>query len=84
MKLTRHGEEDDLLVGPLFRGIVVDGDATGGNVTALLGPWDVPRTVSEAILRHCPIHRYLLEDHVTGKRVTWLESSHVGQIISVG
>lgn len=49
-KLTRHGEEDHLLVGPLFRGIVVDGDAAGGHVTALLGPWDIPETRSAMLL----------------------------------
>jgi hypothetical protein len=45
-RLTGYSKEDDLLVGPFFRGIVVDGDAAGGIVSAFLGPWDVPMTVS--------------------------------------
>lgn len=42
MELTRHREENDLLVGPLLRGIVVDGDATGCDIAALLGKRNVP------------------------------------------
>lgn len=42
--LTRHGEEDDLLVGPLFGGIVADGNAAGGDVAGLRRVWDVPTT----------------------------------------
>lgn len=45
-RLTGHSEEDNLLVGPFFRGIVIDGDAAGGIVSTLLRPWDVPKTVS--------------------------------------
>lgn len=38
---TGNGEQDDLLVGPLLRGIVIDGDAAGGNFTTFLVPWNV-------------------------------------------
>lgn len=38
---TRKGEEDDLLVGPLLGGVVVDGDTTGSDVALLLSPGDV-------------------------------------------
>lgn len=39
--LTRQSKEDDFLVGPLFRGIVLDGNAAGRDVGPLLRPWDV-------------------------------------------
>lgn len=39
---TREGEEDDLLVGPLLGGVVVDGDTAGGDLALVLRPGDVP------------------------------------------
>lgn len=39
--LTRHREEDDLLVGPLFGGIVVNRNTAGGDFAGLLGVGDV-------------------------------------------
>lgn len=38
---TGEGEEDDLLVGPLLGGVVVDGDTARGDLALLLGPGDV-------------------------------------------
>lgn len=38
---TGEGEEDNLLVGPLLGGVVVDGDTAGGDVALLLSPGDV-------------------------------------------
>lgn len=38
---TGKREEDDLLVGPLLGGVVVDGDTTGSDVALLLRPGDV-------------------------------------------
>lgn len=39
---TGEGEEDDLLVGPLLGGEVVDGDTARGDLALVLGPGDVP------------------------------------------
>lgn len=39
---TGQREEDDLLVGPLLRSVVVDGDTARGDLRLLLGPGDVP------------------------------------------
>lgn len=41
-ELTRHREQDDLLVRPFFRGIVVDRYAAGGDLALIFRPWDVP------------------------------------------
>lgn len=38
---TGEGEEDDLLVGPLLGGVVVDRDTTSGDLALVLGPGDV-------------------------------------------
>ena len=38
---TGQSEEDDLLVGPLLGGVVVDGDTARGDLASLLGPGDV-------------------------------------------
>ena len=38
---TGEGEDDDLLVGPLLGGVVVNGDTAGSDVTLLLSPGDV-------------------------------------------
>lgn len=38
---TGEGEEDDLLVGPLLGGVVVDGDTARGDLALLLRPGDV-------------------------------------------
>lgn len=38
---TGQSEEDDLLVGPLLGGVVVDGDTARGDLGLLLGPGDV-------------------------------------------
>ena len=38
---TGEGEEDDLLVGPLLGGVVVDGDTASGDFALLLGVGDV-------------------------------------------
>lgn len=38
---TGEGEEDDLLVGPLLGGVVVDGDTASSDLALLLGPGDV-------------------------------------------
>lgn len=38
---TGEGEEDDLLVGPLLGGVVVDGDTAGGDLALLLAVGDV-------------------------------------------
>lgn len=38
---TGEGKEDDLLVGPLLGGVVVDGDTASGDVALLLGVGDV-------------------------------------------
>lgn len=38
---TGEGEEDDLLVGPLLGGVVVDGDTAGGDLALFLRPGDV-------------------------------------------
>jgi hypothetical protein len=38
---TGEGEEDDLLVGPLLAGVVVNGDTAGGDLALVLGPGDV-------------------------------------------
>lgn len=38
---TGKREEDNLLVGPLLGGVVVDGDTAGGDVSLLLSPGDV-------------------------------------------
>lgn len=38
---TGQSEEDDLLVGPLLGGLVVDGDTARGDLAGLLGPGDV-------------------------------------------
>ena len=38
---TGEGEEDDLLVGPLLGGVVVDGDTARGDFALLLGVGDV-------------------------------------------
>ena len=38
---TGEGEEDDLLVGPLLGGFVVDGDTARGDFRVLRGPGDV-------------------------------------------
>lgn len=43
---TGKGEEDDLLVGPLLGGVVVDGDTAGGDLALVLGPGDVAVLVS--------------------------------------
>lgn len=43
---TGEGEEDDLLVGPLLGGVVVDGDTAGGDLALVLGPGDVAVLVS--------------------------------------
>lgn len=48
---TGEGEEDDLLVGPLLGGVVVDGDTTSGDVALLLGVGDV--AVERWDVRHC-------------------------------
>lgn len=42
---TGDGEKHDLLVGPFLGGIVVNGDATGSDITAVLCPWNIPITV---------------------------------------
>jgi hypothetical protein len=44
---TRKSEDDDLLVGPLLGGVVVDGDTASGDVALLLSPWDVPIMVDQ-------------------------------------
>jgi ribosomal 30S subunit maturation factor RimM len=38
---TGQSEEDDLLVGELLGGVVVDGDTASGDIAGLLGPGDV-------------------------------------------
>jgi hypothetical protein len=38
---TGQSEEDDLLVGPLLGGVVVDGNTARGDLACLLGPGDV-------------------------------------------
>lgn len=38
---TGKSEEDDLLVGPLLGGVVVDGDTASSDLTLVLGPGDV-------------------------------------------
>jgi hypothetical protein len=38
---TGKSEEDDLLVGPLLGGVVVDGDTARGDLAGLLRPGDV-------------------------------------------
>ena len=38
---TGNGEQDDLLVGPLLRGVVRLGNAAGGHALGFLGPWNV-------------------------------------------
>jgi hypothetical protein len=38
---TGQSEEDDLLVGELLGGVVVDGDTARGDLAGLLGPGDV-------------------------------------------
>lgn len=43
---TGQSEEDDLLVGELLGGVVVDGDTAGGDLARLLGPGDVAGMVS--------------------------------------
>lgn len=40
---TRDGEEHDFLVRPLLAGVVVDGDATRGDLVFLRGVGDVAR-----------------------------------------
>jgi hypothetical protein len=43
---TGQSEEDDLLVGELLGGVVVDGDTARGDLAALLGPGDVTGIVN--------------------------------------
>jgi hypothetical protein len=43
---TGQSEEDDLLVGELLGGVVVDGDTARGDLAGLLGPGDVTIVVS--------------------------------------
>lgn len=38
---TRQSEEDDLLVGELLGGVVVDGDTARGDLAGVLSPGDV-------------------------------------------
>lgn len=81
---TGEGEEDDLLVGPLLGGVVVDRDTTSGDVALLLGVGDV--AVERWDVRHCwekrgkakrkRKGRNSREDNVTGERVTSLETRH--------
>ena len=40
--LTGNREENDLLVSPLLRGIIIDGNSTRGEFLALLRPGNVP------------------------------------------
>lgn len=40
-ELTRQGEDDNLLVGPLLGSVVVDGETAGLDVALLLSPGDV-------------------------------------------
>lgn len=41
-KLTGNRKQDDLLIGPFFGCVVVDGDAAGGDLPAFFRPGDVP------------------------------------------
>jgi hypothetical protein len=56
---TREGKENNLLVGPLLAGVVVDGDTAGGDLALVLGPGDVgeDNVFREAVTglesRHC-------------------------------
>jgi hypothetical protein len=52
---TGEGEEDDLLVGPLLAGVVVDGDTAGGDLTLVLGPGDVAIRRSVLVQGHLSV-----------------------------
>ena len=41
--LTGHREQNDLLISPFLRGIVVDGDSAGREFLAILRPQDIPK-----------------------------------------
>lgn len=85
--LTRHREEDDLLVGPLFGGIVADRNTAGSDFTRLLGVGNVA-TAGESVSRQGVLCEFsylmpdascnLREDHVAGEAVAGFEGSHVG------
>lgn len=38
---TGQSKEDDLLVGPLLGGVVIDGNTAGGDLAAILSPGNV-------------------------------------------
>lgn len=74
-KLTWNREENNLLVGPLLGGIVVDRNATGCDVAAFLSPWNVPCSgisVGSGDL----VGSNSLKDYVTRKGVAGLKSGH--------
>lgn len=77
---TGEGEEDDLLVGPLLGGEVVDGDTARGDLALVLGPGDVPALVSvlKSAERRAEKRRKknLREDDVRGERVTSVDTRH--------
>jgi hypothetical protein len=82
--LTGYREENDLLVGPLFGGIVADGNTAGGDVARILRVWDVATTDGE-YQSHIDSHASLLrarcnlrENNIAGEAVTGLEGRHIG------
>ena len=46
---TGESEDDDLLVGPLLGGVVVDGDTAGGDFALLLRPGDVAVAIESVL-----------------------------------
>lgn len=76
---TGEGEEDDLLVGPLLRGLVVDGDTARGDLRVIRGPGDVAVTGSVGVGSSGPgegREGNVREDDVRGERVTSLDARH--------
>ena len=76
---TGEGEEDDLLVGPLLRGLVVDGDTARGDLRVIRSPGDIAVTGSVGGGSSGPGEgkgRNAREDDVRGERVTSLDARH--------
>lgn len=70
---AREREADDLLVGPFFRGVVVDGDAAGRDVAFFFGPGDVADIVSDRYIDIAELFKYLREHDVRGEVFTSVE-----------
>lgn len=76
-KSTGNREEDDLLVGPFFGGVVGDWDAAGRHVLGHLGPRDVSRKLDSLPVGEA-MYSDALEDNIVWERLTGLHCAELG------